>query len=52
VYSTEGWVVTDVEGSLWYYPTILQERQIKTMKILRRGTGVLVEIRTGNLKKR
>jgi hypothetical protein len=51
LYNTEEWVVRDVEGSLWYHPAILQERQRKTMKISRRVAGVPVEIRTGNLQK-
>jgi hypothetical protein len=52
IYSTEYRVIRDVEGILWYYPAILEERQRKTMKISRRGAGVPVKIRTGNLQKR
>jgi hypothetical protein len=37
LYNIEQWVGRDVEGSLWYRPGILQERQRKTMKISRRA---------------
>jgi hypothetical protein len=52
IYSTEYRVIRDVEGSLLYYPAILEERQRKPIKISRRGAGVPVEIPTGNLQKR